>query len=57
MLAFTKIDVSSTNKVDIEKGYFCFSICDDWSNVDIKECFFVYTCKWFMGVFNRSVTF
>ena len=26
MLALTKIDISSTNKVDIEKGYFCFFV-------------------------------
>ena len=26
ILVLTKIDISSTNKVDIEKGYFCFFV-------------------------------
>ena len=44
MLPLTKIDISSTKKVDIGKSYFCFFICIT-IEVDIKEYFFVYTRK------------
>ena len=27
IVGLTKIDISSTNKVDIEKGEFCFFVC------------------------------
>ena len=42
MLPLTKIDISSTKKVDIGKSYFCFFICVTIKldiKVDIKEYF------------------
>ena len=60
MLPLTKIDISSTKKVDIGKSYFCFFICVT-IEVDIKE-YFLYIlasdlCSCLIGMWNFLTCF
>ena len=60
MLPLTKIDISSTKKVDIGKSYFCFFICVT-IEVDIKE-YFLYIlvsdlCSSLIGMWNFLTCF
>ena len=60
MLPLTKIDISSTKKVDIGKSYFCFFICIT-IEVDIKE-YFLYIlasdlCSCLIGMCNFLTCF